>query len=335
MSLLELIGVEKCFSGRDGRRVAAVDDVSLTVEEGEALTIIGESGSGKSTLSRLALGLLAADRGRVLFDGKDLASLGRRELRALRGRFTAVFQEPLDSLNPQMRVSAIVEEPLKLHRLGSGSTDRRRTVVRVLDQVGLEEAFLDRYPWELSGGQQQRVSLARALVTDPRMIILDEPTSSLDLGVQAQVLELLQNMRAERGLTYVLITHDIGVASYIGDRIAAMYLGQVVELGPATSVLDAPAHPYTRELFASRLSVDPSQPNLVALAPPPARAKDDAVERTGCAYYPRCPLRSDPRCASERPPLRAVASGHAVATFCDIVGPTGAASSPTVSEARS
>lgn len=257
MSLLELEGVQKSF-WHQGVRVRAVDGVDVHVEAAETVSIIGESGSGKSTLARLALGLIASDGGTIRFAGREWSKLGGRERRSQHSRMTVVFQEPFESLNPRMRVGSIIGEPLAIRRVPSGKAERRRLVDNAMEQVGLGGGFAAKYPSEMSGGQQQRVSLARAIVTQPQLIVLDEPTSSLDLSVQAQVLELLIQLRRSLGVAYLFITHDIEVAEYLSDRIAVMYQGRVVEHGPTRDVLDRPSNDYTKRLLASVL---PPLPN--------------------------------------------------------------------------
>lgn len=314
MSLLQLDGVSKRFTRRDGSSVRAVNEVSLTVAAGETLSVIGESGSGKSTLARLALGLLDCDTGSVEFDGARLDQMGARARRSVRARFSAVFQEPFESLDPRMRVGAIVGEPLVIHQRSASRADRHASVTTALEQVGLAGSFVGKYPGELSGGQQQRVSLARAIVTRPQLVVLDEPTSSLDLSVQAQVLRLLVDLRESLGMAYLFITHDMAVAEHLSHRIAVMYRGDMVEVGRTSTVLHRPAHPYTLGLLASTLSADPRQ-RTAGVTVPAATETGEADD--GCGYYARCPFRSDPRCADERPGLREIAPQHWAATRCD------------------
>ena len=240
----------------DRRTVQAVRGVSLEVAEGETLGLVGESGSGKSTLARCVMALQAPTSGTISFAGRDLASLGKADLRAVRREMTMVFQDPFDSLNPQRRVGEVVAAPLAIHRLG-GRAERRRQVLEMLERVGLDAGYADRYPHELSGGQRQRVGIARALITRPRLVLCDEPVSALDVTVQAQILDLLAGLQRELGLTLVFIAHDLGVVRQVSKRIAVMYLGEIVEEGEAETIFTVPRHPYTQRLLAAVPSLDP------------------------------------------------------------------------------
>ncbi|GAA1738224.1 ABC transporter ATP-binding protein [Luedemannella helvata] len=310
MSLLELANVSKEFDLGGSTRVYALDDVSLSVNAGETLAIIGESGSGKSTLGRLALRLIEPTRGSVRFEGTDVLALSAAELRKLRAKLQIIFQEPFESLNPRMRVADIIGEPLAIHRSKMSVQDRRARVARVIEQVGLTPDMAKRYPGELSGGQQQRVGIARAIVTEPSLIVLDEPTSSLDLSVRAQILQLLADLQAELGMGYLFISHDIHTVRYVSDRIAVMYRGRVVETGPSEQVFADPQHPYTQALLAAALPVDPDQQL------PPARLVGDPLSPTqrahGCVLYGRCPVGED-RCIQTEVRLVPVAVDHEVA----------------------
>ncbi|MGE3619226.1 MAG: ABC transporter ATP-binding protein [Acidimicrobiia bacterium] len=308
MALLELDHLTKAFPSRRGDDVVAVRDLSLSIEAGESVGLIGESGSGKSTVGRLALRLLEPSAGRVRFEGVDLGSLGRQEMRQVRSRLQVVFQEPLQSLDPRQRVGRIVAEPLVLHRPDLGPAQRRAVVAETLVQVGLGGSIADRYPRQLSGGQQQRVGIARAIVTRPSFVVLDEPTSSLDLSVRAQILDLLSNLRRELGVAYLFISHDLDTVEYIADRTLVMYRGSVVESGPTEEVLRAPRHPYSKALLSSSLSVDPS------VRPVPIELEGDpgaGGAGEGCPLRARCPVRVE---ACRRPvPVLDVAPGHHVA----------------------
>jgi len=261
MSLVDVQEVHKTFPSRQrgGDPVHALRGVSLTVDEGETLAIIGESGSGKSTLGRAVLRLLDVDSGTVSFDGKDLGAMDRKELRAQRAEMQVVFQEPYESLNPRMSVGAIVAEPLQIHRPELGSSETRRLVREALERVGLPALAASRLPGELSGGQQQRVGVARAIVSRPRFVVLDEPTSSLDLSIRAQILALLAELQEDLGLAYLFVSHDMHTVEWVSDRVAVMYLGKFVETGPTADLFANPQHAYTRTLLSARLSADPRE----------------------------------------------------------------------------
>lgn len=315
MPIVEMTDVFKAFD-TSGGRVHAVNGVSLSVEPGETLALIGESGSGKSTLGRLLLGLYRADTGSIRFDGRELTDMAEPELRAMRSKMTVVFQEPDESLNPRMTIGQNVAEPLRIHERGLSATERERRVREALEAVALDPDLATRYPRQLSGGQQQRVGVARAIVTDPKFVVLDEPTSSLDLSVRSQIIKLLRELQDRLELSYLFITHDIHTVHYVSDRIAVMYLGQIVEYGPTAEVFENPRHPYTMALLASTLSVDPTERlprlQLAGEIPKPTDLPP------GCLFYSRCPYRSDERCATERPSLRLVGDDHYVASFYDV-----------------
>ncbi|GHH69273.1 peptide ABC transporter ATP-binding protein [Streptosporangium violaceochromogenes] len=310
MSLLELANVSKEFELSGGTRVYALDDVSLSVDAGETLALIGESGSGKSTLGRLALRLIEPTRGSVRFQGTDVLSLRPPDLRRLRAKLQIIFQEPFESLNPRMRLADIIGEPLAIHRANMSPKDRQDRVAQVIEQVGLAPDMARRYPGELSGGQQQRVGIARAIVTAPSLVVLDEPTSSLDLSVRAQILQLLADLQAQLGMGYLFISHDIHTVRYVSDRIAVMYRGRVVETGPSGQVFADPQHPYTQALLAAALPVDPGEEM------PPARLVGDPLSPTrlvrGCVLYGRCPVGED-RCAETEVRLTPVDDVRSVA----------------------
>jgi oligopeptide/dipeptide ABC transporter ATP-binding protein len=281
----------------------AVRDVSLDIERGETLGLVGESGSGKTTLGRLVLGLLRPTSGTVRFDGSDLAALDRRSLRALRRRMQIVFQDSAGSLDPRIRVGRAVGEPLEVHRLaaGSGIEDRVRGLFA---EVGLDAALMAKYPHELSGGQRQRVGLARALALEPEFVVLDEPVSALDVSVQAQVLNLLADLRERYGLTYLFIAHDLAVVRHLATRVAVMYGGTIVEHGMGEQLFAHPRHPYTASLLASVPVPDPRAPRPAVVLPP---ERSDAPT-AGCPFAPRCPHPTkDARCRREAPVLRQLA----------------------------
>jgi ABC-type glutathione transport system ATPase component len=257
--LVLLDRVSRSFAVAAGRVVKAVDDISIAIEQGRTLGLVGESGSGKSTLGRLAVGLQVPDKGRVTFGGQDLQGIGKRELRGLRSQMMVVFQEPLQSLNPSMRVKTIVGEPLAIHCRSMDRDKRHLLVTEALARVGLGKKCYDAYPSELSGGQQQRVGIARAVVTRPRFLVLDEPTSALDMSTRVQVLDLLKSLQGELGMTFLMISHDISTIEFMSDYIAVMYRGRIVEIGAADEVIYRPHHGYTRYLLESRLSIDRAQ----------------------------------------------------------------------------
>jgi peptide/nickel transport system ATP-binding protein len=294
---------------RRAARIAAVDGVDITVEAGASLGIVGESGSGKSTLARLLMALERPDAGRVRFQGEDLNALAPAALRRRRRDFQMVFQDPYGSLDPRLAVGAIVAEPLGVAEPGLGQAARRERVAAILAAVGLDPGVLGRFPHEFSGGQRQRIAIARALVTEPRLVIADEPVSALDVSVQAQVLNLMLDLKADRGLTYVIISHDLGVVEHIAERVAVMYRGRIVEEGPTAALFARPAHPYTRALIDALPDFDaaPGGPAAVMLTEAAGPAPPGA-----CALVPRCPF-ADPRCRETDPPLADIGPGRRAA----------------------
>ncbi len=313
--ILSVEGLMKHFGGERqllaGRAplIRAVDGVSFEVRRGETFAIVGESGCGKSTLARLILRLIEPTAGTVHFDGTDITAISEEDMRRLRREMQMIFQDPFSSLNSRMTVGALIAEPLAVHGIARGRA-RAERVADILRKVGLPPEHAERYPHEFSGGQRQRIGIARALATGPRLVIGDEPVSALDVSIRAQVINLLEDLKGDLGLTLILVAHDLAVIRHTSDRIAVMYLGEIVELADRDALFEAPLHPYTRSLIAAipvpvpgvrdarqLLEGDPPSP----AAPPP-----------GCRFHTRCPYAEDV-CKRERPVLRALAPGHTVA----------------------
>ncbi len=280
--------------------VRAVDDLDLRVEAGRTLALVGESGCGKTTVGRSVLGLVRPRSGRILFDGTDLLTLGRRELRPFRQQLQIVFQDPMASLNPRMRIRDAIAEGMNSFGIGDGEDERTDRVAALLRRVQLDPQQMWRYPHEFSGGQRQRLCIARALAVEPRLIVCDEAVSALDVSIQAQILNLLGELQSDLDLAYLFITHDLGVVRYLADRVAVMYLGQVVEEAETEELFDAPRHPYTQGLLSAIPSVDPARrsarPAVLGDVPSPA------APPPGCRFHQRCPQVFD-RCSREAPPL--------------------------------
>jgi len=313
--LLAVRGLVKHFPIRRGvlfprmvGAVRAVDDVSFTIGRRETLGLVGESGCGKTTTGRLVLRLIEPTGGAVLFEGEDLARLPPAALRRRRRQMQIVFQDPYASLDPRMTVAEIVAEPLAIHGEGTRA-ERRARALALIERVGLRPEHAGRYPHEFSGGQRQRIGIARALALAPRLVVCDEPVSALDVSVQAQIINLLQDLQAELGLSYLFVAHDLGVVRTISTRVAVMYLGRIVELAETATLFDRPRHPYTLALLAAVPRAKPGAPPPRPLA---GEVPSPIDPPAGCHFHPRCPHAVE-RCRVEAPALRTLDSGHSVA----------------------
>jgi oligopeptide/dipeptide ABC transporter ATP-binding protein len=311
--------IKKGLFGKPGGFVRAVNGVSFDVMPGETLGLVGESGCGKSTTGRMILRLIEPTAGSVEFDGIDLVKLGKKEMRSLRRRIQVIFQDPFSSLNPRMTVGSIIREGLTIHKIAEGAAADAR-VKQLLDEVGLRAEYMSRYPHEFSGGQRQRIGIARALAVEPSFIVCDEPVSALDVSVQAQVINLMQDLQRDRGLAYLFIAHDLSVVEHIADRVAVMYLGRIVELATSGDLYREPLMPYTQALLSAVPIADPtvkkSRVVLTGDVPSPANLP------SGCVFHPRCqhPAK-DAACTEIIPPLEEKAPGHWAA--CIKQPPTG------------
>jgi oligopeptide transport system ATP-binding protein len=310
-ALLEVRDLTKHFIIGRGI-VRAVDGVSFSIERGETLGLVGESGCGKTTTGRCILQLERPTSGTVRFEGRELTTLNQTELRAVRRKVQVIFQDPYSSLNPRMTVGQIIAEPIAVHNIVSGAGARAARVKDLLHRVGLLPQHANRYPHEMSGGQRQRVGIARALAMEPSLIVCDEPVSALDVSIQAQIINLLEDLQAEFGLTYLFIAHDLAVVRHISDRVIVMYLGKIAEMADRKTIYDDPKHPYTRALLSAVPIPDPeleAQRERIVLGgevpsplnPPP-----------GCVFHPRCPIAVD-RCRHDIPLLRDLMPGHSAA----------------------
>jgi oligopeptide/dipeptide ABC transporter ATP-binding protein len=292
--------------------VKAVDGVSFEIKRGETLGLVGESGCGKTTVGRTILRLYDPTEGRIVFEGQDISMVSQREMRKLRGRMQMVFQDPYSSLNPRQSIGNLISEPLKIHGISSGDKARARAE-ELLEIVGLPKSATARYPHEFSGGQRQRIGLARSLALNPDLIVADEPVSALDVSIQAQMINLLEELQEEFDLTYLFIAHDLAVVRHISDRVAVMYLGKIVEVADADALYASPRHPYTMALLSAVPIPDPmvedSRERILLKGDLPSPANPPQ----GCRFHTRCPFRQPERCDTEDPKLRTLADGHVAA----------------------
>lgn len=306
-SLIEVRGLRMYFGSGD-HPVRAVDDVDFVIREGETLGLVGESGSGKSTIGRLLIRLLDPTAGEIHMAGRDIARLSQREMRPLRARMQIIFQDPYASLNPRMRIRQMLGEALDTHGLAKGKAARETRIAELLDLVGLRPEYADRYPHEFSGGQRQRLGVARALAVEPSFIVADEPLSALDVSIQAQVVNLLSDLKDRLGLTLLFISHDLDVVEFLCDRVIVLYLGKIMEIAPTETLYRQPRHPYTQALLAASPIPDPARrlddrPLLAGDIPSPTHPP------SGCVFRTRCP-HARPSCAETAPQLAEVAPGH-------------------------
>jgi len=310
--LLEVKNLRKYFPIRGGifsrvvANVKAVEDVSFNVERGEVVGLVGESGSGKTTVGRSILRLIEPSAGEVLFDGVDVTKLSKAHMREYRKRMQIIFQDPFASLNPRMSVGDIIGEAMTIHNLARGK-EREQRVAQLLERVGLSPSHMRRYPHEFSGGQRQRIGIARALAVDPQFIVADEPVSALDVSIQAQVVNLLQDLKEELGLTLLFIAHDLGVVEYISDHVIVMYLGRIMEIAPAKELYANPIHPYTEALLSAVPIPDPTvkRERIILQGDIPSPINPPS----GCVFRTRCPIATK-ECADVVPPLVEVTPGH-------------------------
>ena len=316
--LLEAENLVKEFPARRGK-VHAVSDVSLCIYRGETLALVGESGCGKSTLGRMLLRLIEPTSGRLRYDGRNLLALKPEKMREMRRRMQIIFQDPYASLNPRMSIGRIIEEPLLTHKIGENRQERQSIVHSLMDKVGIRPEFYSRYPHQFSGGQRQRVGIARALALNPELIVCDEPVSALDVSIQAQILNLLRDLQKELGLTYLFISHDLGVVRYISDRVCVMFLGRLCEIGGTKELYQSPIHPYTRFLMESVPKPDPAlrreeREILTGDIPSPIDPP------SGCRFHPRCPYAKE-ICSKEAPPMREFGNGRYAACHFPLAQP--------------
>lgn len=300
--------LKKYFTLEDKNILRAVDDISLSVYKGETLALVGESGCGKSTFGKTVMGIYKPTEGKVIYEGKDMSGFKGRDRKAFARKAQMIFQDPYASLNPRKTIGDIVAEGLDIHRLYTGK-ERRKEVARLLGLVGLSGDQADRYPHEFSGGQRQRIGIARALALKPEFIVCDEPISALDVSIQAQVVNLMRRLQKQMNLTYLFIAHDLNMVRYIGDRIAVMYLGNLVEIGESDQVYRHPVHPYTQALIESVPVADPVLQQSRGLPHVSGEIPSPINPPPGCVFSTRCPY-ADDRCRSQKPALKDFGAGH-------------------------
>ncbi|WP_404401523.1 ABC transporter ATP-binding protein [Pelagibacterium halotolerans] len=305
MTLLDIRNLSKTYPGAGGSTVKAVSDVSFSIESGEVLGVVGESGCGKSTLGRALLRLIEPSEGEIHFDGKDLMGLSRGQLKPVRKDLQIIFQDPFGALNPRHTVGGIIGEPLKVHRIGTRA-ERAARVAELLDLVGLPADAAKRYPHEFSGGQRQRIAIARALALDPKLLVADEAVSALDVSIQSQIINLIADLQKRLALSIIFISHDLSVIRHVSDRIAVMYLGRIVEIGPSEELMTNPKHPYTQALLSAIPRPNVPRTGRIVLR---GELPDPSNPPAGCAFHTRCPHVMDV-CHSVRPKLSRPAGGE-------------------------
>lgn len=313
-TLLEVEGLKKYFQVGKGQTLKAVDDISFQIKKGQTLGLVGESGCGKTTVGRTLLRIYEPDAGKILFDGKDISRVSKKEAKELTRRMQMVFQDPYASLNPFFTVGEIVEEGMKIHKMYHSETERMERVYELLEMVGLNKDHANRFPHEFSGGQRQRVGIARALALNPEFIVCDEPISALDVSIQAQVVNMLMKFQEEMDLTYLFIAHDLSMVRHIADQTAVMYLGTMVEYGSTRDVYEHPVHPYTRGLLSAVPVADPDYEKAHNRIPMDGEVPSPINPKSGCRFCARC-RKATAQCHEETPKLRDVGGGHMAACW--------------------